>query len=251
MARFESGVLGYMKGKFGDIIARMRYGEVYIAPKTKYKIKSDKLKFAQKVFGRRQRLNTQLRKDKKIQEFWKAIDSTGKNDNTKLMKRNHSFVSDERLLPGCGFTPVCNEKIIVKNVHFVGFDIVFDFKLDLADAKKLGPPYDVFCVLVLDRYFENSVDGLIRHKTLYAETVALTFEDDSQGSFQTFRHLYFDSVHNRMYQAEKAYIMIAAIKFNDLKNKYEWSDTYFEELLNHIPEDKMIKWDKHIHKFYD
>ncbi len=32
--------------------------------------------------------------------------------------------------------------------------------------------------------------------------------------------------------------MIAAIKFNELKNKYEWTDTYFEEIYDYIAEDK-------------
>ena len=37
--------------------------------------------------------------------------------------------------------------------------------------------------------------------------------------------------------------MVAAIKFNDLKNKYEWSDTFFEELFDFMPdEDKKKKW---------
>jgi hypothetical protein len=71
MAQFENGVLGYMKGKIGTIVARVRYGEVYVSKKArKYNIKSENLKLAQKVFGRRQRLNAQLRKDKKIQAFW-------------------------------------------------------------------------------------------------------------------------------------------------------------------------------------
>ena len=252
MARFDSGVFGYMKGKIGTIVARIRYGEVYIAPKAlKYNIKSEKLKLAQKVFGSRQRLNTQLRKDNKIQDFWKAIDSSGKNDNMKLMKRNQPFVAYEGILPGCGFTPLSDNKIIVKNLHFDGFDVVFDFKLERADAKKLEPPYEVFSILLLDRSFQNTQYGLIRQRTLYGETVSLTFENELQDSFRTFRHLYFDSVHNRMYCAEKAYILIAAIKFNELKNKYEWTDTYFEELLDYVPDDKKIKWDTRIYKFSD
>jgi len=251
MARFESGILGNVKGKIGNIIARLRYGEVYIAPKTKYDIKSEKLKFSQKVFSRRQRFNSELRKNLKIQEFWKAIDAPGKNDNTKLMKRNKPYVEFERLLPGCGFTPDSDNKIVVRNVHFERFDLVFDFKIHREDDNKLEPPYDVFSILVLDRVFENSIDGLIRHKTLYCETVSLTFENDSRDSFQTFKHLYFDSVHNRMYRSEKAYILIAAIKFNETDYKYEWSDTYFEELQNYIPDDKKINWDKHKYKFYD
>jgi hypothetical protein len=252
MARFDSGVLGYMKGRIGTIVARMRYGEVYTAPRAlKYNIKSEKLKFAQKVFGRRQRLNTQLRKNKKIQAFWKAIDSSGKNDNTKLMKRNFPFVTYERILPGCGFTPVSDDKIIVKNVRFVGFDVVFDFKIERADAENLAPPYDVFSILILDRYFENTNEGLIRHKILFGETVFMTIENETPDSFQTFRHLYFDSVHNRMYRAEKVYILIAAIKFNEQKNNYEWTDTYFEELQNHIPEDKKTVWNEHIYRFED
>ena len=252
MARFDSGVLGFLKGRIGTIVARMRYGEVYIAPRAlKYKITSEKLKLAQKVFGRRQRLNTQLRKDKKIQEFWKSIEVDGKNGNMKLMKRNQPFVTYERILPGCGFTPQSENKIIVKDLHFDVHDIVFDFKLERANPKKLEPPYEVFSILMLDRHLDNTGMGLRRYSTFYGESVSLSFENEQQDSFQTFRHLYIDSVHNRMYHAERAYILIAAIKFNELKNKYEWTDTYFQELQNHIPEDKIIKWDTRIYKFYD
>ena len=43
--------------------------------------------------------------------------------------------------------------------------------------------------------------------------------------------------------------MVAAIKFNELKNKYEWSDTYFEEISDFMPdEDKKKKWDGRILK---
>ncbi len=252
MARFDGGIFGFIKGKIGAIVARIRYDEVYIATKAlKYNIKSEKLKLAQKIFGRRQRLNSQLRKDKKIQDFWKSVSAEGKNDNMKLMIRNKPFVSYESILPGCGFTPPCDDKIIVKDFHFDGFDVVFDFKIERVNTRKLEPPYEVFSILMLDRELEETLDGIIRRKALDGETVSITFENETQDSFQTFRHLYIQQVHNRMYCAEKAYILIAAIKFNELKNKYEWTDTYFQELHDYIPEDKQIKPGTRIYKSYD
>jgi hypothetical protein len=250
MARFDSGVLGYMKGKIGTIVARIRYGEVYIAPKArKYKIKSENLKLAQKVFGRRQRLNTQLRKDKKIQAFWKAIDSSGKNDNTKLMKRNHSFVAYERLLPGCGFTPVCDDKIVVKNVVVEELDIKFKYKLERDNPKILEPPYDVFCIFILDRLFQYTNDGRIRHNVIVADTTFQAIENEPSGTFIPVAVCPDHIIRQQKYLAEKAYIMVAAIKFNELKNKYEWSDTYFEEISDFMPdEDKKKKWDGRILK---
>jgi hypothetical protein len=252
MARFDSGVFGYLRGRIGSIVARMRYDEVYIAPKAlKYKIKSEKLKFAQKVFGRRQSFNKQLRQNKKIQAFWKSVDAPGKNDNMKLMIRNKPFVAYEGILPGCGFTPINDNKIIVKDFHFDGNYGVFDFKLERADSRKLEPPYEVFSILMLDRELEDTKYGIIRHKSLFGDAVSLTFENEPQDSFQTFRCLHIGAVHNRMYRAEKAYILIAAIKFNELKNKYEWTDTYFQELHNYIPEDKQIKPGTRNYKSYD
>lgn len=252
MARFDSGVFGFLKGKIGSIVARMRYGEVYIAEKPlKYKIKSEKLKLTQKVFGRRQRLNTQLRKNKKIQALWKAIDAEGLNNNTKLMIRNKPFVSYERLLPGCGFTPVSDDKIIVNNIHFEGFDIVFDFKIGRANPKKLLAPYEVFCILLFDRLLHNSGMGLIRDKVIFGATGFNTFDNETTDSAQTFRFMYIDEIHSRRYIAEKAYVMIAAIKFNEMKNKYEWTDTYFEELQNYVPENKKTKWNEHIYRLDD
>jgi len=252
MARFDGGVLGFLKGRIGTIVARMRYGEVYISPKAlKYKIKSEKLKFAQKVFGRRASFNKQLRLNKKIQAFWKSVDAPGKNDNMKLMIRNQPFVAYDGIVPGCGFTPQSDNKIIVKDFHFDGNYGVFDFKIERADNRKLEPPYEVFSILMLDRELEDTKYGIIRHKSLQGDTVSMTFENEPQDSFQTFRSLHIGAVHNRMHTAEKAYILIAAIKFNELKNKYEWTDTYFQELQNYIPEDKQIKPGTPIYKSYD
>lgn len=252
MAQFDSGVFGFLRGKVGTLISRLRYGKVYVAAKPlKHNIQSEKLKLAQKVFSRRQRLNTQLRKDKKIQAFWKAVDTEGLNDNTKLMKRNQPFVAYECILPGCGFTPLSDDKIIVKNVHFEKYEIVFDFKLERANPKKLEPPYDVYCILLLDRYFKNSGSGLIRHKMIFGETGFCTFESETGDSFQEFRYKHEGTVNRIRMYAEKAYVMVAAIKFNELKNKYEWSDTYFEELFDYVPEEEKTKWDTRKYIFHD
>ena len=45
--------------------------------------------------------------------------------------------------------------------------------------------------------------------------------------------------------------MVAAVKYNDLKNKYEWTDTFFEELVDFIPEDKKKVYTKNIIKYDD
>ncbi len=50
-------------------------------------------------------------------------------------------------------------------------------------------------------------------------------------------------IRQQKYIAEKAYLMVAAIKFNKLMNKHEWSDTFFEELFDFMPDDsKKKKW---------
>lgn len=192
-----------------------------------------------------------MRKDKKIQAFWNAIDADGLNNNTKLMKRNQPFVTYECLLPGCGFTPLIDDKIIVKNVHFDKHDIVFDFKLNRINPKELEPPYDVYCILILDRYFKNSGMGLIRHKMILGETVFITVENESDDSFREFRYSLVGNVNRIRLYAERVYVMVAAIKFNELKNKYEWTDTYFEELFDYVPEEEKTVWDKRKYIFHD
>ena len=253
MARFDSGVFGFLRGKVGNIVARLRYGEVYVAEKPlKYNTKSEKVKFTRKVFSRRQRLNSQLRKEPEIVSFWKVVESEGLNDNTKLMIRNKPFVSYERLLPGCGFTPASEDKIIVKNIVADELDIKFEFKLERANPNILEPPYDVFCIFILDRLFEYTPHGRIRHKTIAAAITFQTIENEIPGTFIPVVVRPNHIILQEKYLAEKTYVMIAAIKYNELKNKYEWSDTYFEELFDFMPdENKIPKWDSTVLKFED
>lgn len=244
MAQFDSGVFGFLRGKIGTIVSRLRYGKVYISAKPlKYKTKSDKVKLARKIFSRRQRLNSWLRKDKKIQAFWRTIDADGLNNNTRLMIRNQPFVEYERLLPGCGFTPLCDDKMLMRNVTMDEMDISLEFKLERANPKHLEPPYELFCIFILDRLFAYSHEGRVREKTITASTTFQTIENESPDDFMTVKFRPDHIIRQEKYLAEKAYIMVAAIKFNELKNKYEWSDTYFEEIFDYMPdEDKKMKW---------
>jgi hypothetical protein len=252
MAQFDSGVFGFLRGKIGTIVSRLRYGKVYVSAKPlKYKTKSDKVKLARKIFSRRQRLNSRLRKDKKIQAFWRTIDADGLNNNTRLMIRNQSFVEYERLLPGCGFTPISDNKVLVRNISISERESSFEFKLERANPKALEPPYDVFCVSIVDRIYINSTDGLIREKIISSDTKFVTIEEEPANEFIPVTINQNNEVRDYKYLADKFYVMVAAIKFNELKNKYEWSDTYFEELFNIIPEDKRIKWDEKKYKFED
>jgi hypothetical protein len=168
------------------------------------------------------------------------------------MKRNHSFVEYERLLPGCGFTPVSDDKIIVKNIVVEELDVKFEFKLELNNPKILEPPYEVFCIFILDRLFQYTGSGRIRHNVFEADTTYQTIEIEPSGTFIPVTVRPGDTIRKHKYVAEKAYIMVAAIKFNELKNKYEWSDTHFEELSDFMPdEDKKKKWDVKILKNND
>jgi len=252
MAQFDSGVFGFLRGKIGTIVSRLRYGKVYVSAKPlKYNTKSDKVKTTRKVFSRRQRLNHELRKHEYIRSFWKAVESEGLNENTKLMIRNKPFISYDRLLPGCGFTPLGNDKVLVRNISIGEKDSTFEFKLERDNPKLLEPPYDVFCIFIVDRMFQNTVDGLMREKTIIGDINFVTIEKEPEDSFIPVKITQQYQMVQHKYYAEKAYFMVAAIKFNELKNKYEWSDTYFEELFDFIPEDKRIKWLENKYKFED
>lgn len=45
--------------------------------------------------------------------------------------------------------------------------------------------------------------------------------------------------------------MIAAIKFNENKKKYEWTDTYFEEISDLVPNDMKQEINGRALKFQD
>jgi len=252
MAYFDKSSFGKLRGKFGNFISRLRYGKPYISPvPSRYNTKSEKVKTMRKVFSRRQRLNHELRRCPKLREFWKTLDVEGLNDNTKLMIRNKDFVAYERLLSGIGITPVSFDKSSVKNIVIEDSYITFDFKLERAIPKHLEPPYDVFCVFILDRYFDEVDDGFIRRKSFYSGTDFQTIEQDSGDVYTSLRFRQYYRAEQVKYLAEKAYLMVAAVKYNDLKNKYEWTDTFFEELVDFIPEDKKKDYTKNIIKYDD
>ncbi|MFA7361640.1 MAG: hypothetical protein WC139_11455 [Candidatus Kapaibacterium sp.] len=239
MARFDSGIFGLMRGKIGNIVARLRYGKVYIARKPgRYKAnQTEEAKRNRAVFSRRQRINSRLRKDKGIKKFWEDVDAEGLNGNTKLMIRNTPYVTYERLLPGFGFTPKSEEKVDVKNIRFEGHRIHFDFKIERTKRKKLEPPYDLYCVLVSDRWFEYQTLAIVRRKDVVSATKIQRIENEEPDDFQTVSFIYANDFFKSVEFSERCYVMIAAIKFNELKNKYEWADTYFEEVSELVPND--------------
>lgn len=252
MARFDSGIFGFLRGKIGTVVARMRYGKVYMAVKpSSYNMKSEAARLNRKLFSRRQRFNHEIRKHPKIKAFWKVVESDGLNDNTKLMIRNKDFVTYEKLIPGFGITPVSDSKILLKNINAGEVFLTFDFKLDRSNPNVLNPPYDIFSVLISDRNFNNTVDGLIRNKRIYADTNFITIEKETDDVFQHVSFMQDTTIRQIKYVSERLYLLVAVVKFNDMKNKYEWTDTYFEELFDFIPDDKKKKWDTKIYKFFD
>lgn len=195
MARFDSGIFGLMRGKIGNIVARLRYGKVYVSSKPgKHRAKqTEAAKRNRAIFSRRQRFNSQLRKDKRIKKFWEGVDSEGLNGNTKLMKRNTPYVAYDRLLPGFGFTPKNEDKIVVKNLVFEGQSIHFDFKIERTKQKKLQHPYDLYCVIVSDRWFEYGFEKIIRNKGVESLVSVKSIERSNQKIFRML-HLYMIKV---------------------------------------------------------
>lgn len=239
MARFDSGIFGLMRGKIGNIVARLRYGKVYVSSKPgKHRAKqTEAAKRNRAIFSRRQRLNKGLRKDDNIRKFWKVVESEGLNHNTKPMKRNTPYVAYERLLPGAGFTPNSEEKIIVKNIHLEGGTIQFDFKIERTNPRKLKLPYDLYCIVLADRWFEYSESQILRKKDIATATRHKRIETEQSDAFQTVSLIFNTAFVKNIEYSEKCYVMFAAIKFNEQKNKYEWTDTYFEEISDLVPND--------------
>ncbi len=253
MARFDSGIFGLMRGKIGTIVARLRYGKVYISSKPgKHKAKqTEAAKRNRAIFSRRQRFNSKLRKDKRIKKFWETVNSEGLNGNTKLMIRNTPYVAYERLLPGFGFTPKSGEKIAVRNLGFEGNRVHFDFKIERTKRKKLEPPYDLYCVVLSDRWFVYGFDTIIRNKGVNSLVSVKSIESAQPENFQNVSFVYDRGYLSSAYLSERCYVMIAAIKYTELKNKYEWTETYFEEISDLIPNDRKQEINGRALKFED
>ncbi|MFA5012253.1 MAG: hypothetical protein WC644_09925 [Ignavibacteria bacterium] len=233
MARFDSGILGYMRRKVGKIVARIRYNKVYIAQKPeKIKVSQTQKSINNRaVFSRRQRLNSALRKDKRIQEFWRKTEAQGLNDNTKLMIRNKPFVNKDFLLPGCGFTPPSKNKIIVNNIDYSSYNLAFDFKIERSDKKVLEPPYNIWAVVIVDIYYEDCIRYILRNKNIVTKSEYTTVDSEPTDTFINILINYNNNVFREIANiADKLYVMIAAVKYNELKNKYEWSDTFFQDI---------------------
>lgn len=227
MARFDSGVFGFLRGKIGTLVARKRYGETYVSRKPG-KINANQTKPAKdnrERFKRMQRLSHEIRKYPELRAFWKAVDAEGLNENTKVIKRNSKLVTHESLLPGCGITPKSDNVLEVKNMEVHNYRVSFDFKLNRANPKALEPPYDVFLFLLFEKIVHPSFpkefsSALIIHK----------IEHEPSDDFIHVISRYKDVPRQHAELAVKRHAMVAAIKFNELKNKYEYSDTNFSEI---------------------
>ena len=58
-------------------------------------------------------------------------------------------------------------------------DISFEYKLERANPKHLEPPYELFCIFILDRLFAYSHEGRVREKTITADTTFQTIENET------------------------------------------------------------------------
>ena len=237
MARFDSGVLGFLRGKIGTIVARKRYGEIYVSRKPE-KINANQTKAAKDNrvrFKRIQRLSHEIRRHTELRTFWKAVDAEGLNDNTKVIKRNSKLVTHEELLPGCGITPKSDNVLEVKNVEIHNYRVSFDFKLNRANPKVLEPPYDVFLFLLFEKIVHPTFP-----KEFYSAFRVHRIEEEPADDFIHIISRY-DGI-SRQYAdyAEKRHAMVAVIKFNELKNKYEYSDTDFSEITYFVSENMLL-----------
>jgi hypothetical protein len=233
MARFDSGVFGFLRGKIGTLVARKRYGETYVSRKPG-KIKANQTKAAKdnrERFKRIQTLSHEIRRHKELRDFWKAVDADGLNDNTKVIKRNSMLIRHDVLLPGCGITPAGDNVLEVKNVEIHNFRVSFDFKLNRANPKALELPYDVYLLLLFEKIQHHSYP-----KEFYSALIIHRIEEEPSEEYTRIISKYDDISRQNAEVAVKRHAMIAVIKFNDLKNKYEYSDTNFSEITNFVSE---------------
>ena len=233
MARFDSGVLGFLRGKFGTLVARKRYGETYVSRKPD-KINANQTQAAKDNrtrFKRTQRLSHEIRRHPYLRAFWKAVDAEGLNDNTKVIKRNSKLITHDLLLPGCGITPKSDNGLEVKNLEIHNYRVSFDFKLNRANPKALEPPYDV-CIFLL---FEKVPVGGYT-KEFHSAFKFHRIEEEHSDEFIRVISRYDDVSRKNADVAQKKHAMVAVIKFNELKNKYEYSDTDFSQITYYVSE---------------
>lgn len=233
MARFDSGVFGFLRGKIGTLVARKRYGETYVSRKPG-KINANQTKPAKdnrERFKRMQRLSHEIRKYPELRAFWKAVDAEGLNENTKVIKRNSKLVTHESLLPGCGITPKSDNVLEVKNMEIHNYRVSFDFKLNRANPKALEPPYDVFLFLLFEKIVHPSFQ-----KEFSSALIIHKIEHEPSDDFIHVISRYKDVPRQHAVLAVKRHAMVAAIKFNELKNKYEYSDTNFSDITYFVSE---------------
>lgn len=237
MARFRSDLPGDVSGKYGKIAVRNRYGKSYISKLPEiYKANQTQAALNNRIkFSRRQTLNSSLRIDKKLVEFWKASDAEGLNDNARLMRRNTPFVEIDRLLPGLGFTPSSGNKMVIKNVSYMGKTVSFDYKILRKNKSALKAPYDICCVMVYDWNNKNNHDLKCKFTRIYTHSEYLPVTKDSGKDFRQVSFMLKDPASGFVEGAERIYFMAAAIKQKQGKKKYEWTETFFEE----IPPDRI------------
>lgn len=240
MARFKSYLPGDITGKFGKLVYKSRYGSSYISrlPEFYNANKTEAALENRRKFSRRQRLNSGLRKDKRLVELWKASDAEGLNDNAKMMRRNTPFVTSKNFLPGLGFTPHSDNKLVVRKVSFVGKNVNFEFKINRKNKSAFKTPYDICCVIIYDGTHEHGVISTYKFKHIVTQYEYLTITKDSGKDFLKASILMTSPETNYKHFAEKILLMAAAIKQKHGKKKYEWTETFFEDITDIIPENE-------------
>lgn len=226
MARIEAGPLGKFRGAIGSIVGRIRYGKHHIALR-QHKIKISKSKGSvdnRSEFSRNHHLTHIIREHKQLKEFWDKVNADGVNGYTRLQKRNLKLMQVEDIPPECGFTPP-GDLIEITDFKIDDLEVEFGIKLNRSKQKYLKPPYDVYSLLILtdaDRPPKDNIMGSL----LKTQTIA---EENPDG----INHIslsYPSNLWSYKKYFSKMYIMIAIIKFNELKQKYEYSNTYLKRL---------------------
>jgi len=230
MARLESGAFGKFRGAIGNIVGRIRYGKHHIA------LRQDKIKISNSkgcvdnriVFSRNHHLSHTIREHIQLKNFWDIVDADGVNGYTRVQKRNLKFIKVDDIPPECGFTPP-GDIIKITNLKINDLVLEFDIKLNRTNPKYLEPPYDVHSLFVFTDADRPPKDNLI--SSLFKTQ---TVEKETPDGITHISLSYPDTLISNQEYFHKTYIMIAIIKFNELKEKYEWSGTYTKRLHTEI-----------------
>ena len=226
MARLESGAFGKFRGAIGNIVGRIRYGKHHIA------LRRDKIKISnskgcvdnRSEFSRNHHLTHTIRSHKELKDFWDIVDADGVNGYTRVQKRNLRFIKVDDIPPECGFTPP-GDLIEISNLKVTDLVLEFDIRLNRSNPKFLEPPYRVYSLFVFTDADKPPKENLIG-SLLNTQTV----ENETPDGINHISLSYSNALISNQEYFHKTYIMIAIIKFNELKEKYEWSATYTNRL---------------------